>query len=95
MKMEGSLNAVSFTANSTRLSLLPQFMNHPSMCVLHLEYLRGKSVSPDRWNFLGRTAIAHGLTKGKFSADKYHQFLRDVIAEGIRNGLINKHYDPE
>jgi hypothetical protein len=66
MKMEGSLNALSVTANSTRLSLLPQFMNHPSMCLLHLEYLRGKSVSPDRWNFLGRTAIAHGLTKGNY-----------------------------
>jgi len=27
--------------------------------------------------------------------EKYRQFLRDIIAEGIRDGLINKEYDPE
>ena len=27
--------------------------------------------------------------------DKYRRFLRDIIAEGIVQGLINKEYDPE
>lgn len=27
--------------------------------------------------------------------DKYRQFLRGIIAEGVQQGLINKEYDPE
>ena len=62
----GKFKRLSVTANSTRLSLLPHIVNHSSMYVLHSEYLRGKAVSPDRWNLLGRTARALGLTKGNY-----------------------------